>query len=73
MGKSRLLEEIQHSSLGGKEEAVYRVRASASTAHRSQVRVITWPTPCRAFADPHTSASVSTEGSGHHVKSLPPL
>ena len=37
MGKSRLLEDIQHSSLGGREEAVHRVRASASTAHRSQV------------------------------------
>ena len=37
MGKSRLLEEIQQSTFGGTGQAVTCVRATASTAHRSQV------------------------------------
>lgn len=38
MGKSRLLEEVQRSNLGGRHEAVTIVRAAASSAHRSQAR-----------------------------------
>ena len=38
MGKSRLMEEVKRSNLGGRHEAVTIVRAAASSAHRSQAR-----------------------------------
>ena len=37
MGKSRLLEEIQHTDFDGRGDEVTVLRVTASTAHRNQV------------------------------------